>query len=247
MPSLKRTQGTLKKPPRTKDAGHAFIDACRAFESSRILQIESSRTLAWRVALGACVICLGQAIAIIFMLPLKETQPYLVRVDNNTGNTDLVTMLSTDLIDQDHALARYFSAMYVRLMEGYDWLTLQNDVERLLLFSDPNLQSRINTSFELPSSPLNVYKDQMRAEIEINNITRLDEQGIMQVRFTKTVTPVHGGSYNPNTQTMTPEPIVTRHIATLGYEFINAPKDDKVRLVNPLGFYVVSYRVDNEI
>ena len=43
-----------------------------------------------------------------------------------------------------------------------------------------------------------------------------------------------------------PAPKVERYIATISYEYINAPKKEEERYVNPLGFTVVSYRTDLE-
>lgn len=71
-------------------------------------------------------------------------------------------------------------------------------------------------------------------------------KGLVQVRFTKTIVPTNGGNYNAQEQTLSPEPQVKKYIATIGYEYVKTPAVDDVRLVNPFGFTVISYRVDEE-
>lgn len=114
-----------------------------------------------------------------------------------------------------------------------------------MLFSDDNMQGRINTKYSKSNAPHKIYADKQRVVININNTSIIDENGLIQVRFTKTVEPVDGGTYNSDTDSITPKPQVTNHIATLGYEYVNVPTLDDVRLVNPLGFTVKTYRVDD--
>ena len=229
-----------------KQASHDFINAAKEFEKARIGDIESSERKACRVAYGACAIAAVCAIALMLLTPFKEVRPYVIRVDNNTGATDIVTMLDNNAKSTiGEETAKYFSAMYVSLREGYDWYTIQEQINKAMLFSDKNMQQQINTKFARPDAPHKIYKDAQRIDIKITNTSIIDEKGLMQVRFTKTIKPVGGGVWDENLQQLNPAPTVTNHIATLGYEYINVPTLDDVRLVNPFGFTVKTYRVDD--
>lgn len=232
----------LTKSAFTRD----FIEASKAFENTRIDEIEKSRTIAWRVAAASLLTTIFMSIAMVFLTPLKEVEPYLVRVDNNTGQTDIVTVLANAQSDYGEEVAKFFSANYVRLVEGYDWYTVQSSFNKALLFSDSDVQNRLNNKFASTQAPHKVYKDKQRVEIEIDNVTFIDEN-LMQVRFTKKVVPVNGGVYNAQEDTLQPLPIESQAIATIGFDYINVPNVDEVRLVNPLGFVVKSYRVDEVI
>lgn len=237
----------VKKPKKVTSyqASRSFVNASKEFEISRVDDIERSRAIAWRVAIGACVLAVCAVVALMLLTPLKEVRPYVIRVDNNTGETDIVTMLENSKSNYGEEVAKYFSGLYVTLYESYDWFTVQNNIDKLILFSDKNLQNRINNKFARPDAPHKVYEDQQRITIKITNTTIIDENGLIQVRFTKTLEPVSGGAYNPDTGSTSPEPIVTNHLATLGYEYVNIPTVDDVRLINPLGFTVKTYRVDD--
>lgn len=236
-----------QKAVTVKEASHDFINASRAFEKSRMGEIEKSRVLAWKIAFGACVIAVINAIAIIGLTPLKTVQPYVIRYDNNTGATDIVTMFN-GIEDEAQAeiSAKYFSAMYVNLLESYDWYTLQSQVDKLMMFSNKDMQQRINNKYAMPDAPHKIYENSKRVEVKINNVSIIDKNGLVQVRFTKTIVPTNGGNYNAQEQTLSPEPQVKKYIATIGYEYVKTPAVDDVRLVNPFGFTVISYRVDEE-
>lgn len=238
-----------KKPKEitAKEATFDFIRASKEFESSRIDGIEKSRLIAWRVAIGACCVAVCTVIAIMLLMPLKEVKPYVIRVDNNTGATDIVTMLdSTKKTSYGEEVSKYFAAMYVTQLEGYDWYTIQKQVDTLMLFSDSSMQQRINNKFNLPDAPHKILKDQFRVEVKINNISIIDDKGLMQVRFTTQKVPMNGGVYNPQSKSYVQPIEQKKYIATIGYDYVNVPTLDNIRLVNPLGFTVKSYRVDQD-
>ena len=111
------------------------------------------------------------------------------------------------------------------------------------MFSSEEEQNRLNNRFASSNAPHKVYQKRNRVEIQIDNVSFIDEN-LLQVRFTKTIVNADGGSYNPQNGGVTPAPIVSQGIATLGYDYINVPQLDEVRLINPLGFTVYTYRVD---
>ena len=43
-----------------------------------------------------------------------------------------------------------------------------------------------------------------------------------------------------------PDQVEEKYIATMGFEYVNVPKLDEIRLKNPLGFTVKSYRIDKD-
>lgn len=221
-----------------------FIQASKAFEVSRIEQVEKSRTTAWKVAIGACVLATASVGAIAMMLPLKEVKPYVIRVDNNTGATDIVTMLQQGQTDYPEEIGKYFSALYVKTLEGYDWYTIKNQVDSVMMMSDSNMQNRVKNIFALESAPHIVYAERFRVEIKVHSVSFIGDN-LVQVRFTKTVVPTNGGRLNAEKDYI--EGLVTtKHIATIGYDYVNVPAVDEVRRVNPLGFTVKSYRVDDD-
>lgn len=223
-----------------------FIKASKEFETTRIDEILSREKTWQKVALGSMLAAVIMAIAIMFLTPLKEVEPYLVRVDNNTGQTDIVTVLANAESDYGEEVAKFFASNYVRLVEGYDNYTIQASFSKALLFSNKDEQNRLNTKFSKPDAPHKIYGVNKRVEIQIDNVSFVAEN-LLQVRFTKNVVNTDGGVYSPQEGAVTPKIITSQGIATIGYDYVNVPEVDEIRLINPLGFTVYTYRVDEVI
>lgn len=234
-----------KKEVTAQQATLDFIKASKEFECSRIQDIERSKKIAWYVAITSCVLSICLTISITTMLPLKEVRPFLVRVDNNTGVTDIVTMLENGKSDYGEEVDRYFASLFVQKLESYDWYTIQSQFNQVMMFSNNDVKNNIKNIFNSPNAPHKLYQDKQRVDITINSISRLDKH-LLQVRFIKKISPMNGGTYDPTTDKTNPEPILEKRIATLAYEYQNVPTVDDIRRVNPLGFTVISYKVDQD-
>lgn len=236
-----------QKPKKISDnqAINDYLNEARSFEKSRIEFVEKSRTFWQWVGLGACVIAVANAIAIVGLTPLKEKQPFVLRVNDNTGEVDIVTTLKDEQVTSLEETARYYSAKYVTLSESYDWHTVQTQFDNLMLFSDANIQNVLKNKFMMPTAPHKTYANSQRVDVKINSVSKIGDN-LMQIRFTKTVKPMNGGNYDPATNALSPEPVSTRHIAVLAYEYVNVPTVDAIRFVNPFGFTVKSYQVNED-
>jgi type IV secretion system protein VirB8 len=85
-----------------------------------------------------------------------------------------------------------------------------------------------------PSSPIHIYGAQTRRTIRIKSIAFLNAD-TAQIRFTATEEHVSS------------PPKMSDWIATLAFRFGLAPAEDTERLVNPLGFSITHYRIDQEV
>ena len=170
------------KEPRQKNDEFEFVKASREFEKSRIGEIEKSKAIAWRIAMVSSFLTACSIVAIVFLTPLKTVEPFVIRVDNNTGMTDIVTTLKDKDVQSNKEIARYFASQYVKKLEGYDWYTLQNNIDQVLTMSDSTMQNAIKTRFNKPDAPQNILKNQQRINIQINNVSFLTDNGLMQVR-----------------------------------------------------------------
>lgn len=231
------------------NSSNELVSLMKQFESSKMKDNEASKKMAWKLTYFSFGLTAISLIAIAGLTPLKETQPYLLRVDNNTGYVDIVTKLKNAQNDYGEEVSKYFLANYVKNRESYDWFTVEDNYKTLLLQSDDNEQNRINTQFKRPDAPYKIYTDKQRVFITIDNISFINKSNLQdgataQVRFTKRVEATNGGSYDPNTNIIQPAPQVTKYVATIAYDWRNASMKENERLANPLGFTVVSYRTD---
>lgn len=214
-----------------------FIQKAQEFERSQIEAIKSSNKRAWRVVWAQVFISVLAVGAVIGLTPLKTVEPFVLRVDNNTGATDIVTSVGDiKKIKYDEAIDKFWLGQYIRFREGYDWWTVQAGYDASMLMSSPQIQNDIAGFFESPAAPYRVLKDKARVDIRVIGVSWVGE--VAQVRFERKVKMLGSD------QAKAPAP--QRMLATIAYRYVNKPITEKDRLVNPLGFQVMSYRIDPE-
>ena len=225
-----------QKQPSSQKAASKFIQCAKDFEKSEIERVRKHSKIAWRITC-ACLLIMGLSIgAIAGLTPLKSVTPFVIRVDNNTGATDIVTQLKTAEKSYGEVINKYWLAQYVGYRESYDWQTVQSTYNATNLLSAPPVQSEFAKLYNKnPAAPHLVLKDQFKVIVKVSAISFIGEMA--QVRFEKHLIPLANGVTKPAPQKM---------IATVAFEYQNKPLQETDRLINPLGFQVTSYRVDPE-
>ena len=223
--------GAVKAEDREK-----YYETSRTWEYDCMRAAIQSKRLAWGVATGACTLAVASVAAVAMLSPLKTVEPYVIRVDKSSGETQVVTALKgPQPRTYEDAVNRYFIAQYVRLREG--WL---NDAARenaytVMLTSDQAESARYLSSVQAnnKNAPSNIYGDKGFVSISIRTISFLSPT-VAQVRFTKIIT------FGQNT------PVAQNWNAIMTFRYTTAPEHEKDRNIDPLGFQVVNYRSDPE-
>ena len=209
------------------------------WEASRIQQIEKSEARAWLVVKLLAALIAGLTAAIIVMMPLHRTVPYVIKVDKSTGMTELLSIANTKDIPVDEMQDKYWLSQYVLSRESYDWRTLENDYIKTREMSMPNVFDLYASQFgtKSDSSIEKQLGDKKRIVVDLKSIVP-NGNGIATVRFTKRMI---------NNQTGAEE-ARNAWTATIGYEYQPDFKVEEAnRIINPFGFRVTTYRVDPEL
>jgi len=198
--------------------------------------LERSNRRAWIVAIIAALIALLEAVALVFLVPLKTVEPYTLMVDRQTGNVEALAPLDAQLVASDAALTRSFLVQYVIARESFTLPTLQDDYRKVSLWSDrtvrENYQRFMNAAN--PASPLSALPGDAAVRTQVKSVSNLGE-GRALVRF-------QTARIDPGASPQPPE----HWAAILTYRFSKAEMSEADRYVNPLGFQVTSYRRDAE-
>lgn len=182
-------------------------------------------------------------VAVIVMLPLKTTVVKVVSVDNHTGESKVVTSVQLDKLTESEAIARHFINSYVKLRDGYNYFSLQQDYDSVLRLSAENVANSYTDLFNSSKAPKIIYNkaDNVVTVKVLSNILTgssrpddPDKQAL--VRFEKKI-----------------KNVTSRDVKT---EFWNVrmtyriqPQIDSSisdRDENPLGFTVTSYQASKE-
>jgi type IV secretion system protein VirB8 len=206
------------------------------WQADRYQAVYVSRNRWLVTALAALALAAFQAAALVILLPLKTAIPFLIKEETSGAVVTLRPLAGDPSVTYSESLRKYFLARYLIYRETYDPMDLRDNYHSVDLMSGGQ-ESRLFRQWadpSSPSSPIRIYGAQTRRTIRIRSIAFLNSD-TAQIRFTATE------------ERVSAPPKMSDWIATLAYRFGFAPAQDAERLVNPLGFSVTHYRIDQEV
>ncbi len=165
----------------------------------------------------------------------KSIEPFVVEIEEKTGIPTVVDQLSIKQYLADEVVQEYFIYSYLQAREGYDYRTYQYDYHKVVrLLSAPSIYNefRVLVSSRNENSPVNLYGRKTRLETKVKSIQ--DIEGAKQIRL---LVKHLNGNYLEKEE---------HKIIYLKYEFADLNITLEERLINPLGFRVLEYRVDQD-
>jgi type IV secretion system protein VirB8 len=198
--------------------------------------LRASRRIAWIIAAAAVVVAVFEAVALVFLAPLKTVVPYTLMVDRNTGYVQALKPIDANTIAPDAALTQSFLVQYVIARESFDINELQASYRKVTVWSIDQARTDYVTSMQYanPGSPLARYPRTTTIATRVRSVSPLGGKAAL-VRF-ETQRRDAGG------QAMPPR----FWVAVIRYQFSTGPLSMEDRFLNPLGFQVVGYRRDAE-
>ena len=202
--------------------------------------IEVSNKRAWLVSFIFGFIAIISIIAVFLLTPLKQSVPYVIRVDNVTGMVDIISTLKDQTVvsKNSEALDKYFTANYVKLREQYYWDILEQDYYTVQVFSSNRISAEYQNIYAGANSRVKNLQNSVEVEIQIISVVLTNSAGanVATIRFNEIVKDLQSKTSKQTTK-----------VATLTYEYVKELTTEKERVMNPLGFKVNTYRIDSEI
>jgi type IV secretion system protein VirB8 len=238
--------GKQKNSPQIDNAAAKGIN----FEVSIADIAKRSEKRAWMIAWVAIFMVLIMLGGFIYILPLKKEVPYLIMADAFTGQATVATLRgdfsSPKSITQSEALNRSNVAQYIIGRESFDSAMMAlRDWTLINSMSSSNVRAgyaAIHAADNL-ESPYKIYGKDRSIRVKILSI-QLDQRGQGEnarksatVRYQRSIYNKKNGATEP----------LDSKIARLEFTYkANLEMDEKQRYVNPLGFQVTEYTVDND-
>lgn len=217
----------------------ATPEQAKSFETILTLQKDLLATRAWRIGYILAGFCLILSLIILTLVLTQKKEIVLIRVDNRTGEAEVLSQLKETSSTQDEAVEKFFTSRYLILREQYDYFSLQHDYETVQLFSSDVVRGAYLKLFEGGDSPDQVYGQNFNISIDIISIaisSATEPSRLASIRFRKKIFDIVNNK--------TREKFYTARIV---FDFDPEKKvSEKFRLANPLGFKVVSYQTSPE-
>ncbi|MDR2341613.1 MAG: type IV secretion system protein [Campylobacteraceae bacterium] len=211
------------------------------FEQSIAYMVSVSNKRAWTITFVSLAMSFLLIATLILLIPLKSVEPYVIRYDSTTGHTDIVTMLTEQNLRVDEAVSKHFISRYIKLREGYYFETLQEDYDLVQLFG----VQLVNDEYRMIYSGANARDKKLGngliEKVEVLSVVLGESAGIdtatVRIKILR---------YDKKDIKATPRE--RNKIITLSYEYAaNKAMKEFYRLNNPLGFRILSYRIDDEV
>ena len=166
----------------------AYLADAQRWEQDLVSRAEASKRRAYWVAGGFGALAAMALLALVALQPLKSVQPYVIRVDNTTGVTDVVPVYAGKG-EVAEVVTRYLLHNYVVTRERYFYAMAEQDYNLVGAYNSPVLNTAWMQAWDRgnPESPLVKYRDgtTVRSQVQsISFIKRADgTQDLAQVRF----------------------------------------------------------------
>lgn len=207
------------------------------------MQIRANRR-GWMVAGAASTIAVLQAIGIVAMLPLKTVEPLIIRSDSSTGIVEVVSTIKEKEYFGEDIENRYWLNQYVTHRERWQWETRNEDRQKIGLWSSSTIQQEYadyTDPNKNPYAPVLQYGTNTEVRIETKGISHLNSEVINgEKRNTSLV------RYIRRVKRSGEPELISHWAATVTYTYRNTKMALQDRYINPFGFQVISYRIDEE-
>jgi type IV secretion system protein VirB8 len=202
------------------------------------------------VALLALVLAFASVLAVRNFAPLKTVEPFLLQMDEKSGIVRTVEPTSRNALVASEAVDRYFLSRYITARESYNFSILRSNYNLVRVMSTPEVFYVFRKLVD-PANPESLA-------------ARLKLTGQRDIRFTSisyiSNPPLPGGEEEKTppkimqarivaTDTIPgmTEDVISRYIVTVTFEYRNLEMSAEDMLLNPLGFQVLNYQIQQEI
>ena len=193
-----------------------------------------------RLLMGITILSLLSTLASVFvisqMAPLKSVEPFVIQVDAKSGITQMVNPLTVKEITGLESVNNYFIVQYLRARESYNATDLRRNYPTVRVMSEatsvyPQFVREANPNN--PNSPAARLGSNGTRSVRFKSITYIKPQ-VAQARLLIEETTANGGTRQYH------------KIATISFEYAKLVLTTEERYINPLGFRVTDYRIDED-
>ncbi|MCF6319174.1 MAG: threonine synthase [Proteobacteria bacterium] len=194
-----------------------------------------SKNRAWIIAFCSMGLALLSLATLILILPLKTFEPYVVTVDQSTGYVEVIKGLQAGDLSEDQAITQSNLVRYVSAREQYNPAVLEKNYDFVSLMSGGKAAKEFQQLWagSNPDNPSIKLGRGAYIDIKIKSVSFLNDK-TASVRFLR--------EHRENDRVR-----ISHWNAIIEFQYSQKPMRMSDRFSNPLGFQVISYRVNPEV
>ena len=219
----------------------AFYVEARGWEADRQHRYEKSERRAWIAAGAFGLVAVAAVIGMASMAPFKRVVPYVFALDRATGNVEIVSAADDRApVGYQELLDKHWAQRYVVSRESYSWKLLQSDYDTVLALSSDSVGREFAKTYDGADARDRRLGASVEMRVRVLSVTLAADDGGTKavVRFERNLKRAEAEGLDP------PQFFV----ATIAFEYKPSMVGRERDLIqNPLGYRVLSYRVDAEV
>jgi type IV secretion system protein VirB8 len=162
----------------------------------------------------------------------KTFSPFVIQIEERTGSAKIVNPVNSDLLSGNEALSQYFIKKYLIARETYNPVDFDRNMRTVVrVMSSPFIYRTYLGFIRNPiNDPTIIYAQKNTTDLRVKSFSRLGNQYF--IRFSII-------------ESMPPNRVIDK-IATVTIEYLAMELNEQEREINPVGFQVTGYRVDDD-
>ena len=209
------------------------IQTLKNWYSDRYEWLIVQRNILFVILLLAVVSIVILTLSISFIKSTTSIEPFVIEIDPKTGVPTVVDPIDAKVYYASDAIKRFFVWKFIKTREEYYNTTFERAYKEVGLMSSDEVYGQYRRAFNTgnPQSPFNLYGEYSYRVIELKSMIFQDEK-TAQIRIRITVNGNKSATFDK--------------IIYIQFKFENLELNEDQRYVNPLGFIVTLYRIEDE-
>jgi type IV secretion system protein VirB8 len=212
----------------------SVLESAKNWYSDRYESMVVQRNALFLLSLASAFVIALSVSYIRYLKSSNTIEPFVIEIEKKTGVTTVVDPVTIQAYAAEESVKRYFIMKYIRAREEYTSATFKdnfNNVVRVLSAGYVYGAYRAEASPNNAESVAQRYSTNSTRTVELKSIVFKSERAA-QVR----IKILSEGSLNR----------AEDKIVLIEYNFSNMQMNPEERLINPLGFQVTLYRIEND-
>jgi type IV secretion system protein VirB8 len=228
---LDKIKSYFKKNEQSQEATQSL----KNWYSERYESVRIQRNFLILITMISIVTIAISVLVIRYIKSTRSIEPFVIEIEQKTGVPTVIEPVSVQAYSANDAIRKYFVMKYIRAREEYSFNSYDynyNTVVRVL--SSENVyygDYRPKFSIKNPMSPYNLYGQNTYRSVNLKSII-FQSPTTAQVRIKLEVKGTTIQSIDK--------------ICYVEFKFDNLQMSEEERLINPLGFKVTLYRIEDE-
>ncbi len=207
--------------------------------------VRQQRDVLAAITVVSLLLSAASVITVMWLTPYKSVEPFVIQIDEKSGMVQRVDPVQRTEFTANEAIDRYFVSQYIRAREGYVPGTFQLNYQTVRVMSATNVFRDYLKAVGRgnPDSPINLLANDGRRKVIFKNLNFVNRKS-SDVRASNVVLVRVLLKDESEKKSFERE---FHGVVTMQFRYANLSLNEEERFMNPIGFLVEDYQIEQEV